>query len=207
MKHPLDVVRVGAWNSLRMQRQSLQKTLWQLALKIQKTRQQRNRRWKILKIRSSLLTRVLSKRIAVLWDTDHEALPAPAKRLKRDDDGVTRTRIALAIGVRTIPNGKDILTKGHQVPEAAMEVLLVRAPLKAVVWPNSELTVQLESVPLGTGLPWTKVQLELTHHGAGLPRTEAQLESVPSGTGLPRVRVQLEPAPHGARLPWTVQLE
>ena len=53
----------------KMQRQSLQKTPWQLALKIQKARQQRNQRWKILEVRSSLLTRVLSKRIAVPWDT------------------------------------------------------------------------------------------------------------------------------------------
>ena len=70
----------------KMQRQSIQKTPWQLALKIQKTRQQRNWRWKSLEVRSSLLTRVLSKRIAVPWDTDHEASPAPAKRLKKDDD-------------------------------------------------------------------------------------------------------------------------
>ena len=70
----------------KMQRQSLQKTPLQLALKIQRTRQQRNRRWKILEVRSSLLTRVLSKRIAFPWDRTHEASPAPAKRLKRDDD-------------------------------------------------------------------------------------------------------------------------
>ena len=70
----------------QMQRHSLRKTPWQLALKIQKTVQQRNRRWRILIVRSSLLTRVLSKRIAVMRDTDHEASPAPAKRLKSVDD-------------------------------------------------------------------------------------------------------------------------
>ena len=67
--------------------------------------------------------------------------------------------------------------------------------------------VQLESVPPGTGLLWTKVQLELAHYGARLPRSESQLESVPPRAGLPRARFQLEPAPHGAGLPWTVQLE
>ena len=34
----------------------------------------------------SVLTRVRSKRFAVPWDTDHEAWPTPAKRLKRNDD-------------------------------------------------------------------------------------------------------------------------
>ena len=85
--------------------------------------------------------------------------------------GVTRTGIAVAIGVRMIPAGKDILTNGHQVPKAARETWLVRAPHVAVVPPNPKMTVQLESLPPGTGLPGTKVQLESAHHGARLPRT------------------------------------
>ena len=173
----------------KMQRQSLQKTPWQLALKIQKTWQQKNCRWKILEVSSSLFTRVPSKRIAVPVDTDHKASPALTKRLKRDDDShnLTRTGIAIAIGVRILPTGKDILTNG-QVPKAAREVRLVRAPYGATV-PNPELTMQLELVPLGMGLLWTKVQLESAHDGAGLPWTEAQLESVPPGTGLLRVQL------------------
>ena len=41
----------------KTQLQSLWKTPWQLALKIQKTRQQRNQRWKILEVSLSLLTK------------------------------------------------------------------------------------------------------------------------------------------------------
>ena len=106
-----------------------------------------------------------------------------------------------------IPTGKDIFTNGHQVPEAARETWLVRAPHGAVVPLNPKLTVQLESLPPGTGLPGTKVQLESAHHRAGLPLTEAQLNLVPHGTGLPWARVQLEPTPQGAGLPRTIQLE
>ena len=96
--------------------------------------------------------------------------------------GVTRTGITIAIGVRIIPTGKDIPSNGHQVPEAAKEVVLVRAPHRAIVPPNPELIIQLESVPAGTRLPRPKVQLESAHHGARLLQTEAQWESVPPGT-------------------------
>ena len=191
----------------KMQLQSLWKTPWQLALKIQKTRQQRNRRWKILEVSLSLLTKSRPKGLLSrgIWTMRcHQHLPGGWREMVI---GVTRTGIAVAIGVRMIPTRKDIFTNGHQVPEAARETWLVRAPHGAVVPLNPKLTVQLESLPPGTGLPGTKVQLESAHHGAGLPLTEAQLELVPHGTGLPWARVQLEPTPHGAGLPRTIQLE
>ena len=81
--------------------------------------------------------------------------------------GVTRTRIAVVIWVRTIPTCKHILSNSHHVLVAAREVGLVQATHRAVVPPNPELTVLLELIPSGTGLPRMKVQLELAHHGAG----------------------------------------
>ena len=153
----------------------------------------------------SVVTSVLSKTIVAPWDADHEASLAPAKMSKRDDRGCEYRN-------RHSDKGQDDFyqkrhfANGHQVPEAAREVQLVLAPHRAVVPPNPELTIQLESLPPGTRLPRMKVQLELAPHRARLPRTGAQLASVPPGTRLPRVRVQLEPAPHGAGLPWTIQL-
>ena len=191
----------------KTQLQFLWKTPWQLALKILKTRQQRNRRWKIPEVSLSLLTKSRPKGLLSrgIWTMRcHQHLPGGWREMVI---GVTRTGIAVAIGVRMIPTRKDIFTNGHQVPEAARETWLVRAPHGAVIPLNPKLTVQLESLPPGTGLPGTKVQLESAHHGAGLPLTEAQLDLVPHGTGLPWARVQLEPTPHGAGLPRTIQLE
>ena len=181
----------------------LWKTPWQLALKIQKTRQQRNRRWKILEVSLSLLTKSRPKGLLFrgIWTMRcHQHLPGGWREMVI---GVTRTGIAVAIGVRMIPTGKDIFTNGHQVPEAVRETWLVNG---AAVPLNPKLTVQLESLPPGTGLPGTKVQLELVPHGTGLPWARVQLEPTPHGPGLPRT-IQLESLPEGTGLPQTNTLD
>ena len=162
------------------------KTPWQLALKIQKTRQQRNRRWKI------------SESAQVCWLESHsKALLFHGIRTMRHHRHLLRgwreTMICHEERNRCSDRGhddsheKDIITSGHQVPEAVREVQLVRAPHGAVVPQNPELTVQLELVPLGTGLLRTKVQLWSSHHGAGLPRI-VQLELIPERTRLPQTK-------------------
>ena len=142
----------------------------------------------------SPLTRVLSKSIAVPWDMDHEAPPALAKRLKRDDDRGHEDR-----NCRSDRGQDDSHRERHSYKLSSSSRSSkgsstgLSTSWRAEIPLNPKLTLLLESVLPGTGLMRMKVQLESAHHGAGV--------------GLLRVRVQLEPAPHRAGLPRTVQLD
>ena len=115
--------------------------------------------------------------------------------------GFKRTGITIAIGIRTIPTGKDILTNGHQVPKAAREVQLVRALHGTVVLANPELTIQLESVPPANGLLRTKVQLESPDHGA-----QTITDRSPAGVSSTQNRTTTGKGPAGASYSrsWTI---
>ena len=108
----------------------------------------------------------------------------------------------------------DVPTNTLQGPVTVREAQVVLVPRRTVVPPITMLTIQLESVPAGTGQVRAKVQIKSDPHVAGLPRT-IQLESVPIGTGLLqtnpldtfplgtvclRVVFQLEPVPLGTGL-------
>ena len=84
---------------------------------------------------------------------------------------VVRKGIAVLIGVGATPSGKNVFMKARLIPETAREFRLVRAPHGTIVPPNLELSVQLESVPLGTGLSrtqkssWSRLLTEPDYHG------------------------------------------
>ena len=206
-----------------MQCQSLWKTPWQLALKIQKTWQQRNWRWKNLEVSSSWLTGVPSKRIAVPWDTDHEASPAPANKFKRDDDRGHED------WNRSSDRGQDDShqekhshkrsqssrsSKGSAAGSGSLQSQSSaesRADRLARVG-SSENQTTADEGPAGVGSTWSQTTVDRSPAGVGSshnrttagegPKWGVQLESLPLGTGLLQA-IGLPPPARKVLLPWS----